>query len=536
MSESSYADTSWTSDGCYGTSVSQKYRYDLVDIFDGHQLIDTVYSWDEIADRDVANSTSDKYTFTDAGDYTIKIRVREKWGTYVEVTKDVRIKYNEPTPDFVWTPTETNNGKIKGQEEITFKNTSSCLDDRLNNPYKYTWVIEDTNQDGSDNTATLSKIDYTDEPTHKFQSEGDKKIKMTIHWNDGFDDKEISIEKTIHIYPFDIVVDFHWDATARNRKQDIEFDPSDTTGDTDKISRYDWLIEYWYPAPDTDMYTFADSESSVFGEGSVDNSQKVDNQYDIDNTEKPVVKIHSMENKNIELIIYYDDGWKTVTKKLDKTMTPVKYSVSPQITVTNDAPQGRGEEVTHTNTSSQYSQDGFDLQYTIDWTVDDEYKECNLDNPDPGNITDNSRSELDKDYAYELKHNYQNTDTHTVELTIRYDDGYQMQTKRITKDITPIVYSGLVADFSWDRTPKGRDDEIIFKNDTTDNDNRYRSVSWVIEDWYDKYNPDNPDYGNSETDHTQTITKDTTVDLQPKHKFQSEPDNYVNMKYYYDDG
>ena len=135
-----------------------------------------------------------------------------------------------------------------------------------------------------------------------------------------------------------------------------------------------------------------------------------------------------------------------------------------------------------------------------------------------------------------MTHNYQNTDIHTVNLTIRYDDGYQMKTDNATIDITPIVYDGLVADFTWDITPKGREDVVTFSDASTDIDTRFISYSWTINDHYNKWNPDNVDYGVSTTDNTQTISHDTTVDLTPTHNFQDNTDEIVEMTYWYDDG
>jgi len=541
MSEESYTDTSWES-ADKGEDRSQKLTYDLVDIFDGHQLIDTVYSWGEPDDREIANNSSDSYKFIEAGDYTLKIKVREKWNTYTEVTKDVRVKYNEPVLDFDWTPTQTNDwegAKIKGTEEITFRNKSTCLDDRLSDPYTYKWTIEDKNQDDSDNTQVVDDAKYDDEPKHQFQSAGDKTVTLKCYWNDGFEDKEVEISKTISIYPYRIIPEFTWSATPHNRGQEIEFDPSGTSGDTDRISKYDWVIPDRYPAPDNDngLYTFADDEDSVFGEGSSDNTQEVDNTYEITDTEKPKIKFHSVVDEDVKVTITYNDGWKDVTDEITKTTSKEKYTVTPAIVISDKAPKGRDKEVTHTNNSSEYTQDDTDIGYTIDWYVDDEYKECNLDNPNPGEITDNSEELLDKDKDTEMKHNYQNTDTHTVKLVVRYDDGWQRQEVSTTDTVTPVVYDGLVADFTWSpEVPKDRNDEVTFENKSTDDDDRFRSYSWVIEDHYNKWNPDSDKYGEEVVDNTLIIEHDTDKDLRPTHKFQDNTDEKVTMTYWYDDG
>jgi len=91
-------------------------------------------------------------------------------------------------------------------------------------------------------------------------------------------------------------------------------------------------------------------------------------------------------------------------------------------------------------------------------------------------------------------------------------------------------------DFVWDITPKGRDQQVTFTNKTIDDDDRFNCYSWQINDHYNIYNPDNSDYGNSEPDNTQIITRGTDKSLEPKHNFQDDTDEDVTMWYYYDDG
>ena len=547
MSEISHANYTWQDGDCYDNSTAQKYTYSLVEIFDGHQLIDTIYDWGDSTANEVANSTSDTHTYTKAGNYTQTITVREKWNTQTSISQDVTVKYNEPIVDFDWSPTETNDWqgpRIKGQEEITFHNKSSDLDNRTwdsdtwgDETYTYDWVIEDKNQDSSDNTDSYNNKDHDYEPTKKFQSAGTKKVTLTCHWNDGFDDYTKSVTKEIEIYPFDIVPDFTWDNTPRNRGEDITFDPSSTYGDTDNIKKYDWIIEDSYPAPDEDngYYTFSQDDDSVFDEGSPDNTKEVDNTYNIDSTENPKVKFHSRGDKNVTVTITYDDGWKDVTKSLTKVITPVAYVVDPAFSATDWHPKGRDVEVTFHN-ETDYTRDDTDLGYNIDWYVNDYYSECNLDNPSPGDKTDNSDSQSNVSKDTDMKHKFQNTDDNDVILTIRYDDGYQQVTKSLTQTVTPIVYDPPLADFTWDPLhPVDRDTEVTFTNNTDDPDDRFRSYYWTIRDQYNKYNPDNSDYGNSTPDNTETDSSDDS-DYQPTHKFQDNIDEDITMDYHYDDG
>ena len=547
MDEESYADTSWVNDGCYDVDVTQKLVYDLVDIFDGHQLIDTVYAWGEIDEREVDNNSEDKFTYTYAGDYTLAIRVREKWNTFTEVTKDVRVKYNEPEIDFHWSPIETNDwdgSKIKGQEEITFHNDSTDLDNRTSDEdfwgdevYTYKWEIEDANQDDSDNTETVEGAKHPDEPTHKFQREGTYDITLTMYWNDGFDDYEKSITKQISIYPFTIVPEFHWSEEVHNRGQAIEFDPFDTTGDTGQISQYDWVIDDNYAGPDTDagLYTFDSAETSVFDEGSSDNTQSVDNTYDIVDVEKPVVHFHSVIDKDAALTMTYSDGWKDVTNGITHVVGCAKYDIVISFEIDDVDPQGRWIDVTATNTSAEYTQDEVDIGYTIDWELTDYYSECNLDNPEPGEVTDNSDTAMDVAKDETIVHAWQNTDENEVKLRIRYDDGYQMQTKELVHTVTPIVFIDPVPDISWTpETPQGRDIEVTVSNVTDYDNDRCRDVDWVLHDKYSACNLDNENPG-EETDNTVTLDR-KAYDYEPLHKWQNVESNDIDMTYWFDDG
>jgi len=317
MSENSYIDTSWNSPS-YGEPTSQKFIYDLVDIFDGHQLIDTVYTWGEIADRTVTNNTSDSYTFEIAGDYTIKITVREKWDTYTEVTQDVRVKYNEPTMDFYWTPTETSDGKIKGAEEITFNNLVVDVDDRTSTEYTFKWEIEDTNQDGSDNSDTHTAKDSTFSPTKQFQSAGSKTVTLTCYWNDGFDDLEVSISKEIVIEAYTIEPEFTWNNPI---DRDTVVTMTDTTVDTD--NRVSGIKIYT-----NDYYDMYNPDSSDYGNSEVDNTESWTG---LVLGDAVIHKYQSEAAHEIKLVATYNDGWKDVDQEIIHNLVPTHHELTALI-------------------------------------------------------------------------------------------------------------------------------------------------------------------------------------------------------------
>lgn len=542
MAETSYADYSWKSLAPFTDhDISQKLMFDLVPIFDGHQLIDTIYSWDEIDPRNRNNNSSDTYQYDIAGDYNVCITVREKWNTKVVTCKDIRVKYNQPNIDFNWSPTETNTwdgSKIKGQELITFTNLSSDLDNRTKDSvkwgyetYYYKWTITDELQDGTDNTKVYEDKNWYYEPTHQFQSAGTKTITLVMYWNDGFVDKTETIVKTLEVHAYDIVPDFFWDKIPRHRDDAVTFD-STTTGDTDQIFQLDWVIDDMYPAPLTDVYTFASSETSIFNEGSPNNTTYVDNTYNLVDTVKPVVKFHSVGTKNIKLTLHYYNGWVNVIKVIEKTIDPVKYTTIPEFFASNYAPQGRFEKVTINNTTS-YTRDTYDIGYGVDWRLDDFYLACNLDN-DTEVVKDNYVEYLDVVKNYTVEHFYQNTSANNIQLEVRYDDGYQMITKRLTKVITPIVFIDPVPTFTWTpNVPVGRFSTVEIRNTTSYDETRCRGLDWTINDYYLICNLDND--LDTEKDNTKTYTRELPT-YKPTHNFQSPVDHDIHMVYFFDDG
>lgn len=545
LSETSFSDYSYKALEPYSNNkVTQINVLDSVPVFPNHILDDTEYSWGDGtigSTRNKPNNTSDSFIYQKAGVFTQKIKIKEKWGTFTEVTKTVTVKYNEPIVDFDFNPKSTNSwegNKIKGTEEITFTNTSSDKDNRtkdnnkwLNETYYYEWIISDTNLDFSDNTQIYSSKDWYFSPKHKFQSSGNKIITLKIFWNDGFENKVKEISKTLIIDEYNIIPDFSWSKTPRHRNDLITF-TSTTTGDINNIIKYNWVIEDNYPAPSADLYTFSNLESSIFNEGSPDNSKRIDNNYNIETTDiKTAVKFHSIEPKNITLTITYFNGWKNVTKNITKVLTPTKQNIIPDFSIST-IPKGRNELVRFNNITN-YMFGVFNLAYSVDWKINDFYSLYNLDNPNYGVIENNTKNYLNEPYNKEQTHYFQNSEVNEIELTIRYDDGYQMQTKRIIKTVQPMIYDGIIPDFSFN-TPNSRFDKVIIENKTLDIFNRFRKIEYFLTDKFNKYNPDNANYGLSETNNSKYFQLFVKNNIE--HYYQDSNDETIKMKYYYDDG
>jgi len=543
ISEKSHADYTWKSLAPYsGTPVSQKLTFDLVPIFDGHQMIETIYDWGETI-FNKTNSTSSSYMYDKAGIYNTCVTVREKWNTEVKTCQQVTVKYNKPIVNFNWSPTLTNSwegSKIKGNELITFTNLSSDIDNRTKDSakwgletYYYKWTIEDKNLDGSNNTKIYSNTNFNYKPQHQFQSPGTKNITLEIFWNDGFNDYIETITKQIIISEFNIIPNFNWNKVPRHRNDEVTFS-NISTGDTFQIVKYNWFIEDNYPNSTTDLRTFKNDEISIFNEGSVNPSLRIQNDYTFDETTGSVkIKFHSTEVKTIKLIVTYFNGWENKTKEISKDLIPVKYSTEPNFSISNINPKGRHELVTFNNTTN-YSFDGYNLAYTVDWRISDFYSALNLDNPNYGTITDNSEEFLNVIYSIEQSHYYQNIETNNIELTIRYDDGWQEVTKRIVKTVNPIVYDGIIPDFEFN-IPESRFDEVFIDNTTTDTNNRFRKMEYFLTDKFNKFNPDNPNYKVSSTLNNKSFELFDKNEI-ISHFYQDSSNENIELIYYYDDG
>jgi len=496
MSEKSITDTTWYAAQCSPAptvQTSQKLAYDTVPIFDGHQFLPTIYDWDEIATRTKNPSsteltnTSDTYQFQVAGVYTISMTIREKWNTQVILSKTVTVRYNEPVPNFNWTPTLTNNWngpKLKGQEEITFNNTSSDIDGRTSTVYTYNWVIEDKNYDGSDNTKTYNNQSLTYKPKHKYQSPGTKKITLTINWNDGFIDKQISVEKTLEIFPFTIVPKFtNVPLVPENRGQDVTFDPSLTTGDTDRIFQYDWVInDHWNPTV-ARRRAFTVAEPSKWMEGSSNPALSVNNQRLFTDVENPVIRYHSDDDETASVTIHYYNGWVNETNSITNTITKSTYTLNPDFSWTPLVPISRDVEVSFSNDTPDLKA----LTRNTSWYIQDSYELWNPENPTYGtSVKDNQTNHIMQASTFEPTHKFQSIDDSLVKLTVIFDDGWMEDQLDVEDTVTKTEYT-ITADLNtstnniYNLVGPGT---VNFLNTTPDPNSRTLSTGeeWTIED------------------------------------------------------
>jgi len=105
------------------------------------------------------------HTFTDIGDYDIKLKVTNLCGLVTEVTKTIRIRYIQPPVDLTNDPVKP---VINEDTVVDIENTDP--DSRITSQ---TWYIDDVE---------------TDTLTHQFSDLGTYYFKVTTEWNDGFED------------------------------------------------------------------------------------------------------------------------------------------------------------------------------------------------------------------------------------------------------------------------------------------------------------------------------------------------------------
>lgn len=531
MSETSELNEDWyTETGCdggayIGSEASQQYLYDSETIFGSHTIKDSVYEWGEtqaIVNKTGAGTTNNSHTYTTAGSYNVGITVRNTWGGETTVTKALNVKYNQPDTDFSW-----DLSNIAGGDTVTFTNNTTDLDSRADSVYTYEWIIND-----GANTQTYTGMSKSFQPTHIFQSSGTKSIVLRTHWNDGFDDLIDEETKQLTVEEASISVNFEWDKVAKTRG-DLVTLTNTSTGAISNITQVDWTIEDNYPAPTADHYTFSALDSSKFGQGSPDNTQRIDNTYSITDDASPSIYFHSNEEKTITMTVHYDTGFEIQQLQTSKTYQPETYLVDPLLTVSDSSPLGRDTLVNISNGTS----DPNSLQYDIDLVINDYYSENNLDNPNLGSITDNTDTYNSHNPVISATHKYQNSNSNIINLTIRYDDGWQRVEKTIDRIVTPSVYSSPSVNFTW--TPGNpipdRNTLVTFMDSSIDTENRHIASTWIVNDFYALYNPDNPNYGASVTDNSITFDREPKV-YEPSHKFQADSLHTVVLQYFYDDG
>lgn len=359
--------TFWENGYCYPTSVSQKKTYANVPIFSNHDLDYIEY---DIQDKVLTNTVGNvqPISFGTPGDRNISITVYEKWGTASTVTQTVQVKYNEPTVNFYWTPETINdewdtNTKIRGNETITFINSSTDIDNRANQ-YTYSFIIHDTDLNGNDVTKTFSNLSLVDSIQYNFASPGTKTVELVCYWNDGYADQVTSVSKTINIYEQNVIINSINQLNASSdRWTAVNFNVS-LTGNLNAISNVKWTINDYYDAYNPDNGTYG---------------AQVDNTTIINTTDYSAVVSHNYQSYSSHPMVVevtYNTGWEEKTVTDTSNVVLGYHTLAPDfVTDNNKSVVGKVPVIYSDNTNDslnlfktgQYSirDESFDGTYTI---------------------------------------------------------------------------------------------------------------------------------------------------------------------------
>lgn len=443
-------------------------------------------------------------------------------------SKNITIsRFNSPSLNF----SITSDTEVKGNNEVLYINESvrDSDDARTSVEYLYTWTIYDMTLNGEESNYVVTLVNSNETPVYTYKSPGTKTVKLVCSYNDGFEDKTAESIKTFVLTEFDVTPNFQWDSICKNRNELVTFS-NKTSGDVSEIKSYVWDVEdSWEPSTDL-LYTFLNTEESKFGEGSSDNTKKIVNNKTY-TTENIKTNFHSEIEKNITLTVTYFTGWEEKQKSITKIYKPSHMETSSILHCSNKNPIGRKEEVIFSNKFN----DPDNLQYYYNIKIEDFYSECNIDNS-LGIVVDNTKEYLGINKSSVTKHKFQNTETNNVTMRVFYDNGWGRTFIDYTNSVKPGVFKSPSIDFTWDKNEiSSRHINVIF-NDTSDDDNSLIiRVSWIINDSFDLYNPDNEKYGIEETENIAKYL-DVSKTYKPEHKFQSNKPHVVEYTIVYDDG
>ena len=557
-SQSSFSDYSWLVPQCnpstgYEINQSQKLIYDGVQFFENHFINKVQHFWGEnvfeyfYSPQSIVFSKS-TFLFDKAQEIDLKIIVFEKSGSFNEIQKRVKVKYNDPVIDFeIQTKdyfnqeiqvikTDSGQNTFKGQSELSFIDKTQNKD--LNqNPLTYKWIIKEVSDDNEEVIGIFENKTKDFIPTFIFNKSGKKIIELNVYYNNGFEDLVKQIKKEIFCIQYDISIDFLFNQ-PNNRNDDVYFLPI-INGDINSIESYEWVIEDNYPESVFDFETFDYSEPSFFGEGSPDKTKNIDNTK-VFFIQNPVMKFHSINEKNCLMKITYYDGFIQKTKEIKKTLLPNFITLFPEIKY-NLIPQNRFDEVTF-----ELSSLNPELIYYVSWTLND-FKP-------PYCIANNTNDIIDETSFYEkidfftkIKKCFNNQEANKISVDIWYDNGYQKVRTQTINFIQPkILETKIIPDFEISNNPRTRFDEVKIINTSKNFEGTpFIKGNFVISDSFDKTNPNNIFYDsnktlfenqtNQEIDNTKSFL---FFDLKSEfsHFFQKQGEHEVLLQIYYDDG
>ena len=541
------------------------------DLFLGREIKETVY--DFVENTYTVSGIDDKtYSYIDSNDYNTVHKVYNYLGNYCQVTKDYHILYNKPTIAFDYTFTKLLNSDkhigVGNDDELKTSQLSytNYGDSWLQINATFDWYVYDLTQNGSDNSDNYNGKDENFEPTKLYLSssvDNTKKIRLTINWNDGFDDHSEVLEKIPYLDEYNIKQNFNW-ITQKGYKVDNIYIP---LGDDDKMSvtninsddatqDYDsntqWKTVQWDVTKKKNDGSL-DNESLILDKSNSDDYLTIFEffvKYYHDNTDKAEI--------NQELV--YWDGFKDVTKNLNKQFETEKYRITHNFKWST-AVNGDYKVVIHDNDKVTLTNLSiFGPQNNQNLVTEDRYY---VTKDKYESYTDETISSDDEEFIY-TEDNLTNKPefyvhkqgNFSIQNIISFYDGYDNVSSEKTKTITAEV---LIPNpkFTWssrygiNKTIVGRDDLVTFTNSSTVSDYynieygidylRNLQISWYINNYITATNYSNPNSigGNTYTDNEDLVEEFLNKELifKPEINYWTAKDSQdIKMIFFYNDG
>lgn len=479
------------------------------DLFLGLEIEKTNYNLIEI-NEDKTSIIDYTYSYIDAGDYNTTFTVYNYLGIFCNTSVDYHILYNKPSIDFDFTFTKLLNSDkhigVGNDDELktTQLSVTNYGDTWTQLGATFDWYIYDLNQNGTDNSDLYSAQNELFEPTKLYNSSSideAKNIKLTINWNDGFDDHQEILIKVPYLDVYNIAQSYDWITQKSYQNNGVYIPLGDDdlmtvshTNNDDASQDYDsnsqWKSILW-------------TVQKKKNDGGTDNEELEiirANQNDYNNTFEYFVRfLHNVDDSAIinQKLIYWD-GWKDITKNLTKSFVTQNYIINHAYHWStlkygdNKVIVHDGDEVTLINDTI------FGPQNNQDIVQEDKYnitKNRYISYTDETVIADN------EEFIYSIG-NLTNTPKFFVKKegnfnvlnTISYYDGYQDKISTSSKTLTAAVVVPNPK-FKWtsrdgtNKTIIGRDDLVTFINESTVTD--YYELEFSISsirnlniDWY----------------------------------------------------
>lgn len=473
-------------EGPYSYNTSKVVRSDLYqnitkygqNLFLGRGIKETEYNFIEYSSTK-SLITPISYTFIDAGLYSCYARVYNHLGVYCESQKTYTIKYNKPTIAFDFSFTKllnTDKHTGVGNDDLLYTVNSSSPnynDTFIKIQASFDWLIEDLNQNLSNNNTIELNKDKSFILNKLFNTSGAKNLKLTLNWNDGFDWKKEELTKNPVLDVYSLNIDFSW-ISVKNYIVLSKYVP---IGDDDRTTISNLSLDN-----STQNYNSTSQWNTVSyniikkkNDGSDDNELfsyiKPSNLFN----EKPqfFIKYHhsDMNPCVITQEVNYWDGFKNIMKTLTKNIITEKYSINQDFTWNtlyyglNKVATSDSDEVTVSNTSIIQPQNNKDIVLKDYYFVTKNKFTSYLDSTV---LVDNEEftyqnNKLNNFFSFYIRKN----GTNNIFNEITFYNGYQEEVISLTKDIlskelTPVLNFTWASRKGFGFYVEGRDDNVEF--------------------------------------------------------------------------